>query len=198
MVRQRPPMRLWPHILPTDATLRTMALGTLILNAFSVRAAPGRFIQCRCSAIQNNVQTNAYDPRRPERHRRFYLAVQTSRESSIILATAYHSLRYPNPFRRSLQYEIQHWPSACNSSARQLLAGASFNRCRTVTRLLQTVCSTDDADNNRTALLARPTASSSGLRMLATVPHFTQWRKYNGRHATSHLCQKVTCASFGT
>ena len=49
-----------------DARLRTMALGTLILNAFSVRAAPGRFIRCRCSAIQNNVQTNTYDPRRPQ------------------------------------------------------------------------------------------------------------------------------------
>lgn len=48
-----------------DATLRPMALGTLILNAFSVRAALGRFIRCRCSAIQNNVQTNTYDPRRP-------------------------------------------------------------------------------------------------------------------------------------
>src|SRR5690242_16014840 len=48
-----------------DATLRTMALGTLILNASLVRAAPGRLIRCRCSAIQNNVQTNTYDPRRP-------------------------------------------------------------------------------------------------------------------------------------
>ena len=48
-----------------DATLRTMALGTLILNAFSVRTAPGRLIRCRGSAIQNNVQTNTYDPRRP-------------------------------------------------------------------------------------------------------------------------------------
>src|SRR6266849_8423468 len=48
-----------------DATLRTMALGTLILNAFSVRAAPGRFIRCRRSAIQNDMQTNTYDPRRP-------------------------------------------------------------------------------------------------------------------------------------
>src|SRR6266702_1300391 len=42
-----------------------MALGTLILKAFSVRAAPGRFIRCRYSAIQNNVQTNTYDPQRP-------------------------------------------------------------------------------------------------------------------------------------
>jgi hypothetical protein len=93
-----------------------------------------------------------------------------------MLATTYHSLRYPNPFRRSLQYEIQRWPSACNSSARQLLAGASFNGCRTVARLLQTVCLTDDADNNRTALLARPPASFSGLRMSAALPHFTQKR----------------------
>ena len=42
-----------------------MALGTLILNAFSVRTAPGRLIRCRCSAIQNNVQANTYDLRRP-------------------------------------------------------------------------------------------------------------------------------------
>src|SRR4051812_25627089 len=48
-----------------DATLRTMALGTLILNAFSVRTAPGRLMRCSCSAIQNNVQTNTCDPRRP-------------------------------------------------------------------------------------------------------------------------------------
>jgi hypothetical protein len=41
-----------------------MALGTLILNAFSVRAAPGHFMRCRCSAIQNNVQTRTYDPQR--------------------------------------------------------------------------------------------------------------------------------------
>jgi hypothetical protein len=43
-----------------------MALGTLILNAFSVRTAPRPLIRCRCSAIQSNVQTNTYDPRRPE------------------------------------------------------------------------------------------------------------------------------------
>jgi hypothetical protein len=30
-----------------------------------VRAAPGRFVRRRCGAIQNNVQTNTYDPRRP-------------------------------------------------------------------------------------------------------------------------------------
>ena len=48
-----------------DATQRTMALGMLILNAFLVRAAPSRFIGCRCSAIQNNAQTNTCDPRRP-------------------------------------------------------------------------------------------------------------------------------------
>jgi len=34
-------------------------------NAFLVRAAPSRFIGCRCSAIQNNAQTNTCDPRRP-------------------------------------------------------------------------------------------------------------------------------------
>jgi hypothetical protein len=95
-----------------------------------------------------------------ERHRRFYLAVQTSRESSIILATADHSLRDPNPFRRSPPYEIQHiGRDPTIRSARQLLADASVNRCRTVTRLLQTVRPASDADNNQTTLLARPTAS---------------------------------------
>jgi hypothetical protein len=39
---------------------------------------------------------------------------------------------------------------------------------------LQTVRPASDADNNQATLLARPTASSSGLRMLATIPHFTQ------------------------
>src|ERR1700730_5756733 len=52
----------------------------------------------------------------------------------IVFATADVSLRYPNPFRRSLQYEIQHWPRGCNLSRCQLLAGASLNRCRTVQR----------------------------------------------------------------
>ena len=69
LVRQRPSHAIMAghpaeHALQ-DAAVRTMALGTLILNAFSVRAAPGRFIRCRRSAIQNNVQTNTYDPRRP-------------------------------------------------------------------------------------------------------------------------------------
>src|SRR6266571_801372 len=48
-----------------DATLRCAALGILIPNAFSVEAALGRFVRCRYSAIQNNVQTDTYDPRRP-------------------------------------------------------------------------------------------------------------------------------------
>src|SRR6266567_9582178 len=46
--------------------MRWVALGMLIPNAFSVEAALGRFVRCRYSAIQSNVQTDAYDPRRPE------------------------------------------------------------------------------------------------------------------------------------
>ena len=46
------------------ATLRWVALGILIPNAFSVEAALGRFAGCRYSAIQNNVQTNTYDLQR--------------------------------------------------------------------------------------------------------------------------------------
>jgi hypothetical protein len=38
-----------------DATLRWVALGTLIPNAFSVEAALRRLVRCRYSAIQNNV-----------------------------------------------------------------------------------------------------------------------------------------------
>jgi hypothetical protein len=47
------------------ATLRWVALGILIPNTFFVEAALGRFARCRYSAIQNNVQTNTYDSRRP-------------------------------------------------------------------------------------------------------------------------------------
>ncbi len=62
------------------ATLRWVALGILIPNTFFVEAALGRFARCRYSAIQNNVQTNTYDPDGTERHRRFYLAVLASRD----------------------------------------------------------------------------------------------------------------------
>src|ERR1700738_539040 len=54
-----------PEHARQTATLRWAALGTLIPNNFFVEAALGRFVRCRCSAIQNNVQTNTYDPRRP-------------------------------------------------------------------------------------------------------------------------------------
>jgi hypothetical protein len=47
------------------ATLRWVALGILIPNTFFVEAALGRFARCRSSAIQSNVQTDTYDPRRP-------------------------------------------------------------------------------------------------------------------------------------
>src|SRR6266851_8439856 len=54
-----------PEDASQHATLRLMALGILIPNAFFVKAAPWRFARCRYSAIQNNVQTDTYDPRRP-------------------------------------------------------------------------------------------------------------------------------------
>src|SRR6266849_8176104 len=46
------------------ATQRWVALGILIPNTFFIEAALGRFVGCRYSAIQNNVQTDTYDPRR--------------------------------------------------------------------------------------------------------------------------------------
>ncbi len=75
---------------------------------------------------------------------------------TIVFASAEVSLRYPNPFRRSLHYEIQHWPRFPNSSARQLVAEASVNSRRIVTRLLQTMRSTSDADDNLARCLRRP------------------------------------------
>src|SRR5712691_2098528 len=53
-----------PEHARQTATLRWVALGILIPNTFFVEAALGRFARCRYSAIQNNVQTNTYDPRR--------------------------------------------------------------------------------------------------------------------------------------
>src|SRR3954470_8811907 len=54
-----------PQHARQTAMLRWGALGILMPNAFSVEAALGRFIRCRYGAIQNHVQTDTYDPRRP-------------------------------------------------------------------------------------------------------------------------------------
>jgi hypothetical protein len=54
---------------------------------------------------------------------------------------------------------------AGGSSARRLLTAASANGRRTVVRPLQTVRSASDADDNRTALYAPPTARFTDLRM---------------------------------
>ena len=96
---------------------------------------------------------------RPARRRRFYLAVQTNLEPSAVLATADVPQRYPNSFRRSLQYEIQHWPRACNSSARQSLAEAWINRRRTVPLPPESVHPASGADDSRTEVYAPSTAS---------------------------------------
>jgi hypothetical protein len=65
----------------TRATRRYLAndgARNVDFECFSVRAAPVRFIRCRCSAIRNDVQTNTCNPDGPERDRCFYLAVAWS------------------------------------------------------------------------------------------------------------------------
>src|SRR6266700_7138892 len=58
---------------PRNARLRWVALGILFPNAFFVEAAPRRFVRCRHSAI--HADRHLRPPDGPERHRRFYLAV---------------------------------------------------------------------------------------------------------------------------
>ena len=60
-----------------DATLRTMALGTLILNTFSVRAAPPQAASYGAAAVPSKTmcRQTLTSPDGTERHRRFYLAV---------------------------------------------------------------------------------------------------------------------------
>ena len=68
LVRQRPSHAIMaghrPERARQAATLRWVALGILIPDAFFVEAAPRRFARCRSGATQSNVQTNTYDPRR--------------------------------------------------------------------------------------------------------------------------------------
>ncbi|SRR5216684_4501266 len=78
---------------------------------------------------------------------------------------------------------------ACDSAARRLLTAASVNDGRTAVRPLQTERSTSDADDNRTASYAPPTARFTELGMSVSLPIFIQLRKDNGRRRTSHSCQ---------
>jgi hypothetical protein len=80
---------------------------------------------------------------------------------------------------------------ACDSCARRLLTVASVNHGRTVVRPLQTERSASDADDNRTALYAPPTARVTELGMSLSLPIFIQLRKDNGRRRISHLCQRT-------
>jgi hypothetical protein len=80
-----------------------LALGILICKAFRKKTPAGEFMRCPLNLNSNNHNQHDGSPC-------FYLAVQPSPESSIVFATANVSLCYPNPFRRSLQCEIQHWP----------------------------------------------------------------------------------------
>jgi len=78
---------------------------------------------------------------------------------------------------------------ACDSCARRLVTAASVNDGRTVLRRLQTERSASDADDNRTALYAPPTAQFTELGMSVSLPIYIQSQKYNGRRRTSHFCQ---------
>jgi hypothetical protein len=61
---------------PADAPLlRWVALGILIPNAFSVEAALGRFVGAVTVPFKTMCKQTLATPDGPERHRRFYLAV---------------------------------------------------------------------------------------------------------------------------
>jgi hypothetical protein len=101
-----------------------------------------------------------------------YLAVQTSRESSIVFATADVSLRYPNPFRRSLQYEISALAESlqfvCAPIARWSIAQPLSNCYAPVANsALDQRCG-----RQSDALRALSTASFTGLGMSVSLPLF--------------------------
>jgi hypothetical protein len=84
-------------------------------------------------------------------------------------AQLYSTLRYfPPPKPCSARQR------ACDSSACRLLTAASVNGRRTVVRPLQTARSAHDADDNRTALYAPPTARFTDLGMPVSLPTFIQ------------------------
>jgi len=88
-----------PYDARQTAMLRWVALGILIPKAFSVEAALGCFVWCRYSAIQNNVQTDTYDPRRPGATPSLLSCRPNqpiSRESSVVFAIVVLSFRYSN------------------------------------------------------------------------------------------------------
>jgi hypothetical protein len=82
---------------------RLAGSGNIDLQGVSKKTPAGEFMRCPLNLNSNNHNQHDGSPC-------FYLAVQPSPESSIVFATANVSLCYPNPFRRSLQCEIQHWP----------------------------------------------------------------------------------------
>ena len=76
----------------------------------------------------------------------------------------------------------------CDSSARQPLTDTSVSGYRTVTRLLQTVRVTTDADDKRTEVWVSSTASITGLRMPVSLPLFAHYCQHDGRRGALDLC----------
>jgi hypothetical protein len=81
----------------------------------------------------------------------FSLAVQIAR-SSLLHATIFPSSE-----------AVHHTSGACDSCARRLLTAGSVNDGRTVVGLLKTEPLAGDADDNRTASYASPTARFTEL-----------------------------------
>ena len=137
----------------------------LIALAFRNKAPAGEFTRCLRNPNSNNHNQHAVRPC-------FYLAVQTSRESSIVFATADVSLRYPNPFRRSLQYEISALAESlqfvCAPIARWSIAQPLSNCYAPVANsALDQRCG-----RQSDALRALSTASFTGLGMSVSLPLF--------------------------
>jgi hypothetical protein len=103
----------------------------------------------------------------------FSLAIQIKRSTS--------TLRYDISRSRKLWITRR----ACCSCTRRLPTATSVNDDRTVVRPLQTERSASDADDNRTALYAPPTARFTELGMSVSLPILIQSRHSDGARLTS-------------
>ena len=106
----------------------------------------------------------------------FSLAVQIERSTSTL---RYDIYRLRNRASRVSEHAI-HAHAECSPLHQSTTAEPSCARCKKKR-------SAGDADDNRTALYAQPTARFTELGMSVSLRIFIQLRKYNGHRGTSHL-----------
>jgi len=89
------------HVEPKTRTKRRAGAWTIEFVSVSQKAPSSRF-------TRRPLNLNSHNHNQRDRRRRFYLAIQIGRESSIVFAIVVVFFFYSNPFCRSLQYATPH------------------------------------------------------------------------------------------